>query len=190
MTHKKEQGRKGRIYAAIIGLVLAANILLSALIIFINYPTEAHRATARQLDVFSTNMLNGGDFTKIMNSDEYKKAAESPEATYTNTATWCTLLFNAVASIALIGAVYYYLRKHRLSNKAVGATVLLVSVGQLLPLVFTQFGAAYYVGTRMPGVGSIAFMLFIGIVVAPLVVLLFTRIFDWYYSRKHSFVID
>ena len=190
MIHKTERGRKGRVYASIIGLVLAANILLSAATVFINYPTEAHRATARQLDVFSVNMMNGGDFTQIMDSDEYKKAAESPEANYMNTATGYILAFNAVANIALIGAVYYYLRKHRLSSKVVGATVLLISIGQLLPLVFTQFGSALYIGTVMPGIGSIAFMLFIGLVIAPLVVLLITRIFDWYYNRKHSFVID
>lgn len=190
MIHKTEHGRKGRVYASIIGLVLAANILLSAVTVFINYPTEAHRATARQLDVLSVNMFTGADITKIMDSDEYKKAAESPEANYTNTATGYTLLINAVINVTLIGAVYYYLRKQRLSNKVVGATVLLVSIGQLLPLVFTQFGSALYIGTLMPGIGSIAFMLFIGIVIAPLVILLFTRIFDWHYNRKHSFVID
>ncbi|MET0979763.1 MAG: hypothetical protein ABWX90_00725 [Candidatus Saccharimonadales bacterium] len=190
MNHKEKPSRKGKVYASIIGLVLAANILLSAVTVLINYPTEAHRATARQLDVLSVNMLNGEDFAKIMNSNEYKKAAESPEANYTNMATAYTLLFNVAASIALIGVVYYYLRNHRLSNKVVGATVLLVSIGQLLPLVFTQFGSAFYIGTQMPGIGSIAFMLFIGIIIAPLIIAIITRIFDWHYNRKHSFVID
>jgi len=193
MIHKKEHSRKGLVYASIIGLVLAANILLSATMVFINYPTEAHRANARQLDVVSVNMLDttdGADITKIMNSDSYKKAAASPEAHYTNTATIYTLLVDMVVSIALIGAVYYYLRKHRLTNKVVGVTVLLVCVGQLLPLVFTQFATAYYLGTLMPGIGSIAFMLFIGIVISPLVVAIIARIFDWYYNRKHSFVIN
>lgn len=190
MISKTERGHKGRAYATIIGLVLAVNILMSAIIVFVNYPTEAHRAVARQLDVLSVNMLNGDDFTKIMDSKEYKSAAESPEANYSNMATAYTLLFNAVASIALIGAVYHYLRKRRFNTKFVGATVLLVSIGQLVPLVFTQFGSALYLGTRMPGIGSVAFMLFTGIVIAPLVILLVTRIFDWQYNRKHSFVID
>lgn len=190
MIHKTERGRKARVYASIIGLVLAANILLSAVTVFINYPTEAHRATARQLDVLSVNMFTGGDFSQIMNSDEYKKAAESPEANYTNMATAYTLLFNVVANIVLIGMVYYYLRKHRMSSKVVGATVLLVSIGQLLPLVFTQFGSAFYIGTLMPGIGSIAFMFFIGIIIAPLVIAIIARIFDWHYNRKHSFVIE
>lgn len=190
MNRKAEHSRKGLVYASIIGLVLMANIVLSAAIVGINYPTEAHRATARQLDTLTANMFNGDDFAKIMDSDEYKNAAESPEAKYTNMVTIFTLLVNTIGSIAIIGAVYFYLRKHRLSAKPVGITVLLVCVGQLLPLVFTQFGSAFYIGTQMPGVGSVAFMLFIGIVIAPLVVLIITRIFDWYYNRKHSFVIN
>lgn len=190
MIHKTERGRKGRVYASIAGLVLAANIVLIAVTLFVNYPTEAHRAVARQLDTFSVNMLNGGDFTEIMDSDQYKKAAESPEAHYTNTATGYTLLLNTVFDVTLIGAVYYYLRKQRLSNNVVGVTALLVSVGQLLPFVFAPMISALYLGSSMPGIGPFAFMLFIGIVIAPLVILLFARLFDWHYNRKHSFVIE
>ncbi len=190
MIHKPKHSSKTRVYASIIGLVLVANILLSALVVFANYPTEAHRATARKLDVFSASMFNGGDFATIMDSEEYKKAAESPEASYTNTATIYTLIFNMIASVGLIGMVYYYLRKHRITPKPVGMTVLLVSIGGLLPLILTQFGSALYLGTHMPGIGSVAFMLFIGMVVAPLVTLLITRIIDWYYTSKYSFVID
>ena len=75
MIHKPKHSSKTRVYASIIGLVLVANILLSALVVFANYPTEAHRATARKLDVFSASMFNGGDFATIMDSEEYKKAA-------------------------------------------------------------------------------------------------------------------
>ena len=192
MTKKTESGRKGRVYAGIIGLVLAANILLSAMIVFINYPTEAHRATARQLDVVSMSVFseNGSDFSQIMESEEYKKLTSSSEANYTNIATIYTLVFNLLASIAIIGAVYYYLRKHRIANKVVGATVLLVSLGQLLTIVFTPFATAWYLGSQMPGIGSFAFMLFIGIFVAPLIVAVIAKIFDWQYGRMHSFAIN
>lgn len=190
MIHKQEKGRKGRIYASIIGLVLAANILLGALIVAINYPTEAHRTTARQLSELSMTMINGTDFTKVMETEEYKKLTTSPETEYTNTASGYTLVFNAIASVAIIGSVYYYLRKRRITTKVVGVTVLLVSVGQLLPLVLTQYGTVWFLGMQMPGIGPMAFMLFIGIVIAPLVIAVITRIFDWHYNRKHSFVID
>lgn len=190
MIHKSELGRKRRTYASIIGFVLAANILISALIVVINYPTEAHRTTARQLNELSMTMLNGSDFTQVMETEEYKKLTASPENSYSNTSAGYLLVFNAIASVAIIGGVYYYLRKRRITTKIIGATVLLVSLGQLLPLVLTQYGTAWYLGTQMPGIGPIVFMLFIGLVMAPLVIALITRIFDWYYNRKHSFVID
>lgn len=190
MTHKTNGGHKWRVYAAIIGLVMVTTILLDAVSVLTSYPTEAHRANARQLDVVNFDTIGNGDFAKIMESDEYKKVAESPESQYTNTATGSMLAVTAVASIALIGAVYYYLRKRRLTNKAVGMTVLLVSIGQLIPLVLAHFGTAAYLGTRMPGIESVLFALFIGIIFAPLIVLLFARIFEWQYNRKHSFVID
>ena len=190
MNHKTVSGHKRNVYAAIIGLVLVVNILLNAASIFISYPTEAHRATARQLDVISVNMLGGDDIGKIMDSESYKKAAESHEANYSNAANAYTLIVSWIAGIALIGAVYRYVRTRRLSKKVVRDTVLLVSIGQFLPLLFTHIGMALYLGTQLPGLGTILFMAFIGIVIAPLVVLLFARIFDWYYNRKHSFVID
>lgn len=190
MTHKAASGRKGKIYATIIGLVLAANIALTAAIVFINYPTESHRSVARQLDVLNTSMWTGSDWTTVMETDEYKELMASPESKYSDAAAIYTLIFNALASVAIIGGVYYYLRKHRVTNKPVGATVLLVTFGQLVSLVFAQFATAAYLGTQMPGVGSIAFMLFVGLVIAPLVIMLIVRIIDWHYNRKHSFVIE
>jgi hypothetical protein len=190
MSDKRGVKHKGRIYATIVGLVFVANLLLNALVVFINYPTEAHRSVARHIDAASLQMFNGGDFAKIMESEEYKKVVESSEAQYTNLATFYTLVFSFLVSVAILGAVYYYLRKHRITNKPVWVTVLLVSLGGLLPLIITAFGTAMYLGTQMPGIGHIIFMLFIGLVMAPLVNAVITKIFDWHYNRKNSLVIE
>ena len=189
MIHKKETKRTGVVFASIIGLVFALNVVLSAAIIFVNYPTEAHRAVYRQLDTLNSSMWNGSDFTVVMESDEYKRLNGSPEANYTNVATTVTLVINALVSVAIIGGVYYYLRKHRITKRPVGSTVLIVTLGGLVPLILAAFAAAAYIGTPMPGAGHVVFMLFIGLVVAPLVILLISRIFEWHYDRKHSFVI-
>jgi hypothetical protein len=190
MIHKKETKQIGLVFASIIGLVFALNVVLSAAVVLINYPTEAHRSVYRQLDALNSSMWSGSDFTVVMDSDEYKRLSGSPEANYTNIATTVTLLVNSVVSIAIIGGVYHYLRKHRITKRPVGATVLLVTLGGLVPLVLTAFAAAAYIGTPTPGVGHVVFMLFIGLVIAPLVIALIARIFQWYYNRKHSFVIE
>lgn len=190
MSNKGNIKHKGRIYAAIIGLVFAASMLLNALVIFINYPTQAHRSVARQIDAMSLQMFNGSDFTAVMDSDEYKKAVESPEAHYTNLATFYTLALSVVVSVGILGAIYYYLRKHRISGNPVWTTVLLVSAGGLLPLIIAAFGTSMYLGTQMPGIGHVIFMLFIGLVMAPLVNAVIVKIFDWHYNRKNSLVIE
>lgn len=190
MINKKETKRTGLIFASIIGLVFALNVVLSAATVFVNYPTEAHRSVYRQLDMLNSSMWNGSDFTVVMDSDEYKRLSSSPEANYTNVATTVTLLVSSAASIAIIGGVYHYLRKHRVTKRPIGATVLLVTLGGLAPLILTAFGAAAYIGTPTPGIGHVVFMLFIGLVIAPLVIALIARIFQWYYNRKHSFVIE
>jgi hypothetical protein len=190
MIKKEEPASKWRIYAAIIAAVFAVNMLLNVVTIALNYPTESHRSVARQLDVFSVNMMSGQDFTTIMDSDEYKKVAQSSEAKYMDAATMYLLALSLIVTVTIIGTVYYYLRKHRTTAKPVGATVLLVTIGGLLPLILSAYMATMYIGLQMPGIGHVVFMLFIGLVIAPLVNAVITRIFDWHYNRKHSFVIE
>ena len=189
MTQQNERSNKGAVYASIIGLVLLANVALSTVGIFANHPTEAHKVVARQLDIFSLDNINGTDFSVAMNTPEYIAAEKSPEAQYTNTVSIVTFIINILGGTAIIGAVYYYLRRHHLTNKAVGVTVLLVSVGQLIPSIAAPYAATKYLGTEMPGIGTFVFMSAVGVIIMPFIVLVVAKLFEWQYNRKHSFEI-
>ena len=190
MSDKAKGIHKGRTHAKIIGLVFIANILLSAIMILLNYPTEAHRSVARQMEAFTNRMMSGEDFSKIMDSQEYMSLASSAEANYMNIASFALLGLNIIVSVAIVGAIYYYLRRNRTTTKPVLATTLLASAGGLLPLILAAYATTWFVGVQQPGISHVIFMLFIGVVIGPLVNALIARIFEWYYNRKHSFVID
>lgn len=190
MTHKKEGKHKGLVYAGIIGLVLVAHILISSAALFISYPTEAHRSTARELDTLNWTMLDGETFMMVMESDEYKTVSERKEARYSAVAATYMIVFEVVASIAIVGSVYHYLRWRRITAHAVRDTTVLVSAGQFLPLVLASFGSALYLGTTMPDFDSIYFMVPTGIIIAPVAVMFVVYLFDKRYNRKHSFVIE
>ena len=190
MNHKPERIHKGRLYASIIGLVFVANMLLNAVMIFLNYPTESHRTVARHMEAFTTQMMKGEDYSEIMNSQEYIYVSSSPEANYLDIASFALLGLSVLVTTVILGTIYYYLRRHRTTSRPVLATALLASAGGLIPLILAAYGTAWFVGMQLPGIGHIVFMLFIGLVMGPLVNALITRIFEWHYNRKNSFVIE
>lgn len=175
------------IITAVISLLLIA---LSIFSIAAAYPTESHKSVTRELQRLDEKAFGQQDFTTIINSEKYKTLAASPEQQYITKASFAMLIVNVIVNVAIIGIVYRYIRKHRLTAHPVGATVITVTIGTFMSLIFTTYFNAFYLGVALPQIALILFGIFICLVITPLIVAVIARIFQWSYNRKHSFVVE
>lgn len=155
-----------------------------------SYPTQSHRNVAHSLQTLDEQAFAQQDFTTVTHSKEYTTLTATPEQHYSSIASAIFLVVTIVVNIAIVGGVYRYVRKHRVTTKPVQTTVILVTIGGLLPLIMTAYIGSMYLNMPLPQLGHVIFMLFIGLVMTPLVVAVMTRIFQWFYDRKHSFIVE
>lgn len=197
MKKDNKEPRRLGVYLRIIGLVLVTQLLLTGVTQLVVYPTDEHRDTAHQINATMVGSWSGevegpvvDNPDDVFSSPEYLALENSAENRYINVASGVMLVVGLIVDIAIVFAVYHYLRRHRQSNRLVGTTVLLVMLGTFLPLLADGYISSAYLGDPMPGLGHIVFMLFIGLTIMPLTILVLTHIVQWAYNRKHSFVVE
>lgn len=188
MSNKEDIKRKGCIYAAAIGLVFAASLLVNALTVFINYPTEAHRSAARQIEEMSVETLMQGNSTS--NLEKYKKLSESAEIEYITAASIGVLFLSLAATVVMIGVVYNYLRKRHVTEKPVFVTAVVVTLGTLISTAIFAYLSAMYVGVELPRIGFLFGSVVMSAVLSLLINAVIARFFELRYNRKYSLLID
>ena len=194
MTESKiVKGREGgfSLWAKITALLLVVNVLVALIGSYIVYPTQAHRDVSRQLAEMNQRFVTD-DGKPVYETAAYKQLESTPEAKYMTAANIGVGVVDFILTIILVGAVYTYLRKNRLSknHKEVGVTVVTSTVAVILGWALTLPFVAQISGVGMPSVGMIIFQL-VGItLISLLIFFIIARIFEWQYNRRHSLVVE
>ena len=204
MKATKELSTKSRmtIYAKIVVGLTLVFALFGLVTAFLTVPTQEHREVARELGQMSNKAWSSPDPETILNSKQYTTLNKSPEGKYTAAASFIDIAANLVLTITLVGLVYNYLRKNHIArrNKALGATVLLVTFSSLLSLALAWYPRTLLFGdefglffSESSGFGSLIPAI-VGVISTVLVVLLvhfvIASIFERRYNKKHSFVVE
>lgn len=187
-----ENGRnKWSVFAVIVSLFVVIEVVLWALSGLITFPTAAHRNSSEQIATASVQALSDGRSVEFFTSDEYTALTSTPEARYSSIADLVTAGIHFVIWVFMVGAIYIYLRKQRIAEKPVRATVLCVGAGALLVAILTGLlSHLFYPSTELAGgFDNAAYVL--GLPISVGLSMLFAAIVAWIlqarYKRKSGF---
>lgn len=184
----KELNKK-KVYGVVFGVSAAVTAVAGMLTSLVNYPTEAHREVARQLDSLNTQAFT--DFA-ILESSEFLELSRTAEASYTQLAMIVTTIVGFVLVIALVWWAYRYLRNHRITKNPAWTTAWIVTVASVLGSLPTILYDAFVV---FESVGTFSFTLtMVALAFAAPVALLINyivaRIVHWAYGRRRGFSVE
>lgn len=188
---KSTEQNRWSVFAIIVSIFVVIEIVLWVVSGLIAYPTQAHRDASEKTAAATVQAMQDGRGLEFLASDEFTALTESPESRYSQTADLVTAVVHFVAWVTLIGAIFVYLRKHRLANRPVRATAWLVGVGALLVSILVGLlSHLFYPASTLAGgfddaayFASIPLSVGLNMLVAAVVAL----IVQAYYKKKFGF---
>lgn len=181
-----------KVYLAIVGISTAVMLVLGLIGTVITYPTEQHRAVARQQQHVIDQHGGGAFNVDALNSKEYTDLANSPQATYSATANGVVSFVQFILYCILLGLVYNYLRRKNVSptRRALGATVFLVTlssqISSILLLLPMHWLLAQPIGWGVWTIPLYLLTFATSLGLSFIIVWLFER--D--YNKRHSFTVE
>lgn len=191
MTNSKgTKVSKLKTYIAIIAVVLGITFSASVVSSIATYPTSEHRQNARELSVMDSKLFNGEISPEILDSEEYKSLSNNTYGQYSAIAGIVVLVLQFGLMVYVVGAIYRYIRTRRLTNHTAWVTTLLYSVAGIIAMAPTLLFDNWYTGYPLPSAGMLILTVVAAVIFGTLITYLVARIYQWYYNRKHSFIVD
>ena len=191
MNESAHKTKKWKIYIVLISLIAAITLGFSALTGYVSYPTTEHRKVGQELAKLDAKAFSlDGDFDKVVNSDRYKELTGSIEAIYTTRMAIGSAMLSAIISVAIVVAVYRYLRRNHITTRPIGATVFIDTTATALVMIPT-----IYIGELVTGIKNDPLTMILLIISLPFAVVfsaiisyIIARITEWHYNRSHGFI--
>lgn len=171
------------------GVVFLISFALSAVSMLVAYPTASHRSTANQLTQLESKFWSGND-GQILESKEYKSLSSSAQARYSSVASTVGAVIEFILSIVLAFMLYRYLRRVRLNKHFTATTTIILTVATTLTAVVMSYFQNIYIGSTLPAAWQILATIGFGLTFGLLVSYTITRIVEWNYNRRHSFIVE
>jgi hypothetical protein len=186
---------KWKVYTALTLLIAAGTLAFDAGTMYASYPTEKHREVARKISALDTkaySLTSTQDPSVVLESDEYKTLQATTENVYSTRMGIGSGVLGVILGVAVVVAVYRYLRRNLITRKPVGATVLintLAAVAVAVPSVLLTpllTGMKIDTITALLLIAALPFALAFGMLLTFLV----AKIAEWHYNRSHGFIED
>lgn len=153
------------------------------------YPTQAHRTVAAELWQLGDNPF-AEDYAKVLESKEYKTLEATTEAKYMLVASAIGTITGFLFTVIMTVFLYGYLRKYRVVKRVIGTIVVITIISSILTFFALTYFETAYVGYALPNLVNsllvVAFLLTFGVLMQYVI----TRIVQWNYNRKHSFIVE
>lgn len=156
-------------------IIVAAYTILSIGMLLVTYPTQMHRDSARG---FSIVEGQSGNEAKTVDVPEYTKIMHTVSG-----------VVQLTAAVAGVSVVYYYFRTHQIAKHAHSSTVWVNTIGLTVAAVVSAIVASQYLSyvlTPLAILGAAVGAFIFNFVICYIIALLF----QWYYNRKHSFIVE
>lgn len=186
---RKSKTAKWKIYFAAIGLIASVTLLFSIFTTYVTYPTDAHRKVAQELAKQDAKALSpNADYAKIIASKEYKELLATQENVYTTRMAIGSSILSTVISVAMVVALYRYLRRHEITENPIGVTVLLDAVAMALTMLPIIFIGEWITGIKTEALVMIGLLIAVPFAVGfnALITFIIAKITEWYYDRSES----
>lgn len=192
-TKRKNIQPKWKIYLILTLLIAAGTTALDFGMMLVSYPTDKHREVSRSLARLDSEAFSAGqDMTKVLESDKYLSLKNSTENAYSTRMSIASGIVSVVIAVSITVAMYRYLRRHNITRRAVGATVLI----SVLATFISAIPGIYM--TQWLTVDSLDPIVIIMMIAATpfaigfvaLASFLIAKAAEWHYNRSHGFMED
>jgi len=191
MKVRKPKMTKWKIYATLVAIITAGTLAFTALTAYVTYPTAEHRRVGQELSKLDAKAYSlNEDYAKVAESKEYRELIESQESTYTIRMGIGSGILSMVLSVAVIVAVYRYLRRNRITNRPVRATVFIDMATTALTVLPTLYIGEAITGIKTDSMAMVMLLVSLPFVIgfSALITLLIAKIAEWHYNRSHGFI--
>lgn len=181
---------KWKFYALLVVVISIGWIGFTAGTMFAAYPTQAHRDVSQKLTEMTQKAVTDEKaFAKLQSSEEYKTLESSTENIYSTRMSIGAGVLNMIIGIAVIVGVYRYLRRHRITARAVRATVWINVAVMILTTLPTLYISQLLTGAKIDSLTTILLLAAtpFAILFEALLTLLVAKIAEWHYNRAHGF---
>ena len=184
---------KWKIYTALIALITVGMIIFEAGTMYVSYPTPKHREVAQSITRLDQSAFGGGNANPeaVFESDEYKNLQSSTENTYSTRMGVGSGVLSVVLSIAVIVAVYRYLRRNIITRRPIGATIFINVLASILSTAVVFVVAKWFLDSVVESpviLMSLVFALPFAIGFGILATFLVAKAAEWHYNRSHGFM--
>lgn len=190
MKVNKPKVAKWKLYSGLVALIAAVTFGFSVLTVFVSYPTAEHRRVGQEIAKIDDKALTSENFEKLINSDRYRELSRSTENNYTKRMSIGSGILSMIINVAIVVALYRYLRRHYITTKPVGVTVLIITIAGAIEML-----PSIYASEFITGIKTEPFMMVALLIAAPfaigfsaLITFLIAKITEWHYNRSHGFV--
>lgn len=190
---RKNVQPKWKIYTLLILLIAVGTTALDFGMMLASYPTAKHQDISRNIAKLDSKAFSDGqDMNKVFESDEYTSLKNSTENVYSTRMSIASGVLSVIIGVAIIAAVYRYLRRNNITRRSVGATVLISVLAAFISAVPGIYMSQWLAGDSLD---PIAIMLLIAATPFALGFIalgsfLIAKIAEWHYNRSHGFIED
>ena len=190
-----KQQSKWKVYTVLALLIAVGTFAFDAGTMYASYPTAKHREVARDistLDNKAFSLAGKQDPNVILESDEYKTLQATTENAYSTRMGIASGVLGVILGIAVVVAVYRYLRRNVITRKPVGATVLINTLAAVIVAVPTLYLTPWLTGVKIDMITGLLLLAALPFALAfgMLITFLVAKIAEWHYNRSHGFIED
>lgn len=188
MTTKRPV-KKWKLYGTLIGAITAVTLLFSAFTTYVTYPTAEHRKVGQELAKFDAKLFSlDENYAEVTKSKEYKDLQTTQENVYTSRMGIGSSVLSAMISVAIVVALYRYLRRNNITPKPVSTTVLIDAAAMAIIMLPT-----IYIGELITGIKTEPLMMVMLLIATPfavgfnaLITFVIAKITEHFYNRSHG----
>jgi Kef-type K+ transport system membrane component KefB len=186
---------KWKIYSGLVLLIAIGMLGYNVITVYVSYPTQKHREVARQiteLDRRAYGSPSDQNPEGILKSAEYQTLQKSSENQYSSRSGIASGILGLILYVGVVATTYRFLRKHLVTRKPVGATVLINMVAATIVAAPTLYITQWIMGTGIDPLMGLLLLAALPFTVVFSVIITFivAKITEWHYSRSHGFGED
>jgi hypothetical protein len=190
MTNQKPSLAKWKLYTLLVAVIALGTLAFNSATAYVAYPTVEHRKVGQEIARLEAKSFSeDGNRDKIVNSQEYKDLTGSKENIYTTRMSIGSAVLSTIISVAIVVALYRYLRRNRITSKPVSVTVLLDTAAVALITIPSIYIGEWITGVRIESLTLVLVLVSIPFAIGlnALIAFAIAKVAEWHYNRSYGF---
>ena len=176
-------------FVVVVVMVFAVVTLTNAVSSYISYPTQSHRAVAKELAALQTRSFAEAEANPLQD-ERQAQLVKSEEAQYTSLASMGTTIMSFVVFLYLTWKIYAYSRKKKFTGRYKLFTIDTIVIGSVLAAAagfpITNAIVGFDATSEVSLVGTLMFTAVTTLIVTAIVVM----VIESRYGKRRSLIVE